>query len=87
LGTVNGISQTSAAFVRAVGPAVAGVMWSWSLTNTAFPFDYHFVFVIVCIIFFLGLLQGHYFLPKSLNKRVGMGADDGGAVEVTAVGH
>lgn len=31
MGAVNGVGQTIAAFVRAAGPAMAGVMWSASL--------------------------------------------------------
>lgn len=31
LGYVNGISQTVACAVRGVGPAIGGIIWSWSL--------------------------------------------------------
>ncbi|KAF9430338.1 hypothetical protein BGZ94_007340, partial [Podila epigama] len=33
LGTVNGIGQTSASFMRAFGPALGGILWAWSLSN------------------------------------------------------
>ncbi|CAG8737494.1 8021_t:CDS:2, partial [Ambispora leptoticha] len=48
LGTVNGIGQTSASLARAVGPALGGMLWSWSLNNKlGFPFDRHFVFIVM----------------------------------------
>ncbi|KAJ3076323.1 hypothetical protein HDU98_004307 [Podochytrium sp. JEL0797] len=50
LGVVNGVAQTSAAFVRTVGPACGGVLWAWSITNGAgFPFNYWFVFEVVVV--------------------------------------
>lgn len=38
MGAVNGLGQTVAALVRALGPALAGVMWAASL---ALPFQGH----------------------------------------------
>lgn len=69
IGTVNGFSQSAAALTSAVAPAVAGTLFSWSLTNgLSFPFDSHFVF------FFTGLCSSFvglilYFLPKSIDSR------------------
>lgn len=34
MGSVNGVGQTSAAAVRALGPALAGILWSTSLGLT-----------------------------------------------------
>ncbi|KAI8601236.1 major facilitator superfamily domain-containing protein [Dissophora ornata] len=48
LGTVNGIGQTSASFMRAFGPALGGILWAWSLSNKLnFPFNYFFVFFLM----------------------------------------
>ncbi|KAJ3223538.1 hypothetical protein HDU81_009132 [Chytriomyces hyalinus] len=50
LGIVNGVAQTSAAFVRSIGPVLGGIMWAWSITNgMAFPFNYWFVFVLLAV--------------------------------------
>ncbi|CAG8642337.1 8762_t:CDS:2, partial [Ambispora gerdemannii] len=48
LGTVNGIGQTIASLSRAIGPALGGTLWAWSLNNNlGFPFDHHFIFVVI----------------------------------------
>ncbi|KAJ3224938.1 hypothetical protein HDU78_010805, partial [Chytriomyces hyalinus] len=48
LSTVTGITQTCAAFVRSIGPALGGVLWAWSITNgMASPFNYWFVFLAI----------------------------------------
>ncbi|KAF9365190.1 hypothetical protein BGX34_010994 [Mortierella sp. NVP85] len=48
LGTVNGIGQTSASFMRAFGPAIGGSLWAWSLSNgQSFPFNYFLVFILL----------------------------------------
>ncbi|KAJ3234076.1 hypothetical protein HDU78_006042 [Chytriomyces hyalinus] len=50
LGLVNGVAQTSAAFVRSIGPVLGGIMWAWSITNgRSFPFNYWFVFVLLAV--------------------------------------
>ncbi|RKP34344.1 major facilitator superfamily domain-containing protein, partial [Dimargaris cristalligena] len=33
LGTVNGFTQSVGSLARAIGPMLAGILWSWSLTN------------------------------------------------------
>ncbi|KAJ3131443.1 hypothetical protein HK100_006347 [Physocladia obscura] len=49
LGLVNGVAQTSASFVRSIGPALGGILWAWSITNgLGFPFNHYFVFA--CIV-------------------------------------
>ncbi|CAG8557427.1 1999_t:CDS:10 [Ambispora gerdemannii] len=60
LGTVNGIGQTTASLARAIGPALGGILWAWSLNNNLkFPFDRHFVFIVMSIIAFIGWLQSY----------------------------
>ncbi|CAG8536554.1 11253_t:CDS:2 [Diversispora eburnea] len=67
LGTVNGIAQASASFVRTVGPALGGFLWSWSLTNNlSFPFDNYFAFVVLSIISLIGGYQSS-FIPHNLS--------------------
>ncbi|KAI9291932.1 MFS general substrate transporter, partial [Neoconidiobolus thromboides FSU 785] len=46
LGKVNGISQALGSLMRGVGPSICGIFYSWSLSNSTFPFDYHFTFII-----------------------------------------
>ncbi|KAF9116057.1 hypothetical protein BGX27_005086 [Mortierella sp. AM989] len=58
LGTVNGIGQTSASFMRAFGPALGGIIWAWSLSNKlGFPFNYFFVFFLMGTIAILGFIH------------------------------
>ncbi|KAI8853718.1 major facilitator superfamily domain-containing protein, partial [Chytridium lagenaria] len=65
LGIVNGIGQTTAAFVRSIGPAVGGIMWAWSLTNhLSFPFNYWFVFFVLSTIAMATSIQSR-FIPEA----------------------
>jgi hypothetical protein len=61
LATVHGIGQVAAAFVRSIGPAIGGTLWSWSLTSAnTFPLDFNFSFLFVsfiCIIIFFHSYQ------------------------------
>ncbi|KAJ1979064.1 hypothetical protein H4R34_002977 [Dimargaris verticillata] len=53
LGTVNGFNQTLGALARAIGPLLAGSIWSWSLTqHLPFPLDFHLVFNFIALISF-----------------------------------
>ncbi|KAG0299558.1 hypothetical protein BGZ98_009945 [Dissophora globulifera] len=68
LGTVNGIGQTSASFVRAFGPALGGIVWAWSLSNKlSFPFNYFFVFFLISTIAILG-----FFHSLSIPRELGL---------------
>lgn len=68
LGTVNGLGQTSASFVRAVGPALGGTLWSWSLTNNAsFPFNNWFIFFVMSGLTLIGYVQSLP-LPESVGE-------------------
>merc|ERR1711879_341340 len=67
LGSVNGLGQMVASGFRALGPFLAGCLWSWSLGNgKSFPFNHFFVFILAAFICFLGFLLG-LVLPKFLN--------------------
>jgi hypothetical protein len=45
---VNGIAQAGVAGVRAVGPALGGIVWAWSLNNgIGFPFNHFFIFIVI----------------------------------------
>ncbi|KAF9290277.1 hypothetical protein BGZ68_007501 [Mortierella alpina] len=69
LGTVNGIGQTSASFMRAFGPALGGILWAWSLSNKlSFPFNYFFVFFLmgtIAILCFVHSLS----IPRELGVK------------------
>ncbi|KAI3633834.1 hypothetical protein MIR68_008166 [Amoeboaphelidium protococcarum] len=68
-GFVNGLSQSCAALSRSIGPALAGVVWSWSLGNgQGYPLNYHFVFILICLFYILGGCVA-FFMPQSLNRR------------------
>ncbi|RAL01131.1 MFS transporter [Aspergillus ibericus CBS 121593] len=55
-GTTMGMAQTGMSFGRAVGPALGGMIWSWSLASgLPFPFDSHALFYFLAV---LGCLQG-----------------------------
>jgi hypothetical protein len=48
LTSVHAFGQVFASFVRAIGPAISGSCWSWSLRNNiGLPFDFHFTFFLV----------------------------------------
>ncbi|KAF9085796.1 hypothetical protein BGX29_001770 [Mortierella sp. GBA35] len=65
LGTVNGIGQTSASFMRAFGPALGGILWAWSLGNRLdFPFNYFFVFFLMGTIALLGFIHSFSIPPE-----------------------
>ncbi|KAG2186341.1 hypothetical protein INT43_002779 [Umbelopsis isabellina] len=58
LGTVNGVAQMSVSFVRGIGPALGGSLWSFSLTSgMGFPFNYFFVFIFMSFISLLNFLS------------------------------
>ncbi|KAF9280002.1 hypothetical protein BGZ88_012430 [Linnemannia elongata] len=69
LGTVNGIGQTSASFMRAFGPALGGIFWAWSLGNKLnFPFNYFFVFFLMATIAVLGFIHS-FSIPTELGRK------------------
>ncbi|KAF9941945.1 hypothetical protein BGZ67_003516 [Mortierella alpina] len=73
LGTVNGIGQTSASFMRAFGPALGGILWAWSLSNKlSFPFNYFFVFFLMGTIAILCFIHS-----LSIPRELGVKGDKG----------
>jgi len=67
--SANGLGQSYIAGFRAVIPALAGAVFSLTVTmNLPYPFNYHFAFILNCglNIFCLILVC---FLPKSINER------------------
>ena len=67
LGFVNGVGQTSAAFVRGIGPALGGCLWAVT-TGYVFPFNYWFVFYTLSGLSCIGLLHGWFCFPKELRS-------------------
>lgn len=67
LGLVNGVAQSCSALVRAIGPALAGYLWSWALVGgRAYPFDAHFMFVLLAMVACVGWLQS-LMIPRELD--------------------
>jgi hypothetical protein len=64
LSTVHAFAQVFSSFARAIGPAVSGALWSWSLENSIFPFDFHFTLFVVS-----GIAMGSFFLTFLLNNK------------------
>ncbi|KAJ2995153.1 hypothetical protein HDV02_001038 [Globomyces sp. JEL0801] len=64
LGIVNGMAQGAASFARAIGPALGGTVWAWSIQNNLpFPFNHVFIFTFVGI--FTAILLIHAFTVLS----------------------
>ena len=71
LGAVNGFGQSVAAIARAVGPAVGGALWAWSVQT-----DFVYINFIAAGAFFVGCVIITARLPRSLEKRPGAPLDD-----------
>eukprot|EP01127_Copromyxa_protea_P019243 TRINITY_DN6198_c1_g1_i1.p1 TRINITY_DN6198_c1_g1~~TRINITY_DN6198_c1_g1_i1.p1 ORF type:complete len:468 (-),score=53.40 TRINITY_DN6198_c1_g1_i1:95-1498(-) len=66
-GEANGLGQTGVALVRAMGPAIGGPLFAWSLTNgMSFPFNNWLLFCVQAILL-LWLVGYSFFLSPSLN--------------------
>lgn len=64
LGVINGAGQMCASGVRAIGPALGGIMWQFSLkSGLPYPGNYHLVFVLLSIVSFIGWLESQL-IPK-----------------------
>ena len=49
-GRMQGVAMTVGSLARAIGPAMGAELFAWSLTNgIGFPFDVHFLFLLMCI--------------------------------------
>jgi hypothetical protein len=89
LGIVNGIGQASASLVRGIGPALGGWLWQVSLkSGFGFPFDYHFVFVMLAVLSVLSWLQS-FTIPSSVDRMSlsGGGGDEDESAFLIAAEH
>ena len=49
-GRMQGVAMTVGSLARALGPTMGAELFAWSLTNgIRFPFDVHFVFLLMCL--------------------------------------
>jgi hypothetical protein len=68
LGSLNGISQSSVAFTRAVGPSIATPLFALSISGLLwFPLDVHLCFYLSAIVITL-LLPLSFILPKNFSN-------------------
>jgi MFS family permease len=66
LGAANGLSQMIGSGMRAIGPFLAGSLWSWSLVNgLPFPFNHYMVFLMSGMVSLVG-----FFLGLALDKKL-----------------
>ena len=69
-GSANGLSQTMVAVGRIVGPILGGNLFAWSASGGhAWPFDFHFVFHFVGLIF-LASAAIAFALPRSIDRKL-----------------
>lgn len=67
IGAINGMAQSQVSLVRAVGPALSTLIFSFSVQHGEFPLDIHSIFILqTCL--FIGLLIFAHRLPASLNS-------------------
>jgi hypothetical protein len=72
LTSVHAFAQVFSSFARAVGPAVSGSCWSWSLRNDiGLPFDFHFTFFLIAILSF-----GSYILTMVIRPAIDADLED-----------
>ena len=65
-GTINGLSMTVGSIAKAIGPILGSVSFAWSLANgrKAYPFDFHFVFLMIAMLSALNCLVFLKFLRR-----------------------
>jgi len=72
-GSINGLITLSLALGKAIAPLSAGLIFTWSLSQTMFPIDFHFLFFILAFAelgILLATILSSYFYPTTLNIRV-----------------
>eukprot|EP00818_Percolomonas_sp_WS_P007897 CAMPEP_0117456522 /NCGR_PEP_ID=MMETSP0759-20121206/11921_1 /TAXON_ID=63605 /ORGANISM="Percolomonas cosmopolitus, Strain WS" /LENGTH=368 /DNA_ID=CAMNT_0005249865 /DNA_START=656 /DNA_END=1763 /DNA_ORIENTATION=- len=93
LGTINGISQSAVAFMRALSPALGGSVFAMSVNNNIIPFDVHLVWVWMALNNLITMSLS-FLLPKSINEPKNVPAtmetelndDEPKDIEMTAMG-
>ncbi|EPS39328.1 hypothetical protein H072_6931 [Dactylellina haptotyla CBS 200.50] len=69
-GLVNGVAQSFVSFARSIGPALGGVIWSWSLSNGyGFPFNRFFLFLLLSVFAILQFLFSFMIPGRIATKR------------------
>jgi hypothetical protein len=72
LSSVHAFGQVFSSLARAIGPAVSGSCWSWSLRNNiGLPFDFHFTFFLIVI-----LSIGSYILTLVIRPTIDADLED-----------
>ena len=72
IGTVNGVSMAFGGLMRSLAPAFGGNIFAWSSTNgLAFPFDYHFTFLLLSICNIVTLLVSYLYKDSPDAKKKG----------------
>jgi hypothetical protein len=75
LGMVNGIAQAVASLVRGIGPLLGGLIWAFSLkSDLGYPFNYHFVFILMSALSFLTWLESYLILPETQKSHINIGS-------------
>jgi MFS family permease len=70
LGIVNGLGASAASLARLIAPVTAGSLFAATTSLDAFfPFDFHFVFLLIAALALCCSLIAHFALPTSINKR------------------
>mmetsp|Transcript_11135 Transcript_11135/g.41604 ORF Transcript_11135/g.41604 Transcript_11135/m.41604 type:complete len:572 (-) Transcript_11135:96-1811(-) len=93
MGTINGISQSAVAFMRALSPALGGSVFAMSVNNNIIPFDVHLVWVWMALNNLITMSLS-FLLPKSINEPKNVPAtmetelndDEPKDIEMTAMG-
>ncbi|KAI3651429.1 hypothetical protein MP228_003700 [Amoeboaphelidium protococcarum] len=70
LGLINGISQSLASLVRAIGPVLGGIMYQYSLkSGMSYPLNHHLVFVTLSLLSILAWIQSMFIPPSAEQKQ------------------
>jgi hypothetical protein len=68
---INGLAETLAAGIRAIGPAIGGTAYSWALSASYLPqwLRWQFVFIIVSSICFATFIESWWIREAGSAKR------------------
>ena len=78
--TINGVSMTVGSLARAVGPIMASVLFAWSISHRRsgpreFPFEYHFVFLLMAALSGLNALIIMNWVKANKSEGMNVGTD------------